>query len=243
MGLHTNWSGDVQFGGDRLHPHPQRRTKETRRTVQYVFQNPFGSLDPRTTLADNLEQPVLQFVNACRRERVDEVHQILRRWLSSEYAGRMPRQSSGGDRQRVAVGRIDRRSPDVGLRRNRLRSGRFGPGAVGRATPSASDRARRVDALHHSQHGRRSKHCSRRGHPLRRSDRRSGFHRLGTRSPRARVHPSSTGLSPVHGRPNPRRSLWRGGDGGPVRVPASSCRASGFARPILPRAGPRDGRR
>lgn len=106
VGLHTNWSGDVQFGGTWLDPHPQRRTKEMRRTVQYVFQNPFGSLDPRMTVADNLEQPLRYFSDLSRRDRVDKVHEILETVaLSSEYAARMPHQLSGGERQRVAVGR------------------------------------------------------------------------------------------------------------------------------------------
>ena len=106
VGLHTNWSGDVEFGGARLEPDPQRRSKDLRRTVQYVFQNPFGSLNPRMTVADNLEEPLRYFTNTSRRERVDKVHQILETVaLSTEYASRMPHQLSGGERQRVAVGR------------------------------------------------------------------------------------------------------------------------------------------
>ena len=106
VGLHTNWSGDVEFGGARLEPDPQRRSKELRRTVQYVFQNPFGSLNPRMTVADNLEEPLRYFSTSSRRERVDKVHEILETVaLSTEYANRMPHQLSGGERQRVAVGR------------------------------------------------------------------------------------------------------------------------------------------
>ncbi len=114
VGLHSNWTGDVKFGGERLDASPKRRTKEQRRVLQYVFQNPFSSLNPRMTVAENLEEPLRYFSGAPRRERLDKVHGILEKVaLSSEYAGRMPHQLSGGERQRVAVGRALIVDPEV----------------------------------------------------------------------------------------------------------------------------------
>ena len=114
VGLHTNWSGDVEFSGATLTTSPQRRTKEQRRTLQYVFQNPYGSLNPRMTVRENLEEPLRYFSKLSRRERTDKVHGILQTVaLSSEYAERMPNQLSGGERQRVAVGRALIVDPEV----------------------------------------------------------------------------------------------------------------------------------
>ena len=114
VGLHSNWTGEVESRGVRLDPHPQRRTKEMRRTLQYVFQNPFGSLNPRMTVADNIEEPLRYFFDSSRRDRLDKVHEILDTVaLSTEYAGRMPHQLSGGERQRVAVGRALIVNPEI----------------------------------------------------------------------------------------------------------------------------------
>jgi len=114
VGLHSYWTGEVESGGVRLDPHPQRRTKEMRRTLQYVFQNPFGSLNPRMTVADNIEEPLRYFFDSSRRDRLDKVHEILDTVaLSTEYAGRMPHQLSGGERQRVAVGRALIVNPEI----------------------------------------------------------------------------------------------------------------------------------
>jgi peptide/nickel transport system ATP-binding protein len=107
VGLHTTWTGDVEFGGERLGSDPRRRTKEQRRTVQYVFQNPYSSLNPRMTVRENLEEPLRYFfARMSRKERAEMVHQVLQKVaLSTEYTERMPQQLSGGERQRVAVGR------------------------------------------------------------------------------------------------------------------------------------------
>lgn len=106
VGLHTAWTGDVSYAGARLGPDPQSRTREQRRTVQYVFQNPYSSLNPRMTVRENLEEPLHYFSKSSRKERADKVRDVLGTVaLSLEYAERMPHQLSGGERQRVAVGR------------------------------------------------------------------------------------------------------------------------------------------
>jgi peptide/nickel transport system ATP-binding protein len=114
VGLHTAWSGKVELAGAALAPEPQRRTKDQRRTLQYVFQNPYSSLNPRMTVQENLEEPLRYFSSLRQRERADKVHEILKTVaLSSEYAERLPGQLSGGERQRVAVGRSLIVDPEV----------------------------------------------------------------------------------------------------------------------------------
>jgi peptide/nickel transport system ATP-binding protein len=114
VGLHTDWTGDVELSGVKLSSDPQRRTKEHRRTLQYVFQNPYGSLDPRMTVRQNLEEPLRHFFGLSRSERDRKVNEILQTVaLSTEYAERLPQQLSGGERQRVAVGRALIVDPEV----------------------------------------------------------------------------------------------------------------------------------
>jgi peptide/nickel transport system ATP-binding protein len=106
VGLHSDWTGDLELGGSTLNPDPRRRSKDTRRVLQYVFQNPYGSLNPRMTVRENLEEPLRYFFSLSRSERNQKVNEVLQTVaLSTEYAERLPQQLSGGERQRVAVGR------------------------------------------------------------------------------------------------------------------------------------------
>jgi peptide/nickel transport system ATP-binding protein len=106
VGLHSNWSGDVTFGQKRLDPLVGRRDPEVRRCVQYVFQNPYASLNPRLSVGENVEEPLRFFERLSRAERrgrvLDALEQVA---LGSDFANRMPDQLSGGERQRVAVAR------------------------------------------------------------------------------------------------------------------------------------------
>ena len=114
VGLHTDWTGEVQLSGTKLSSDPRRRSKEERRIMQYVFQNPYGSLNPRMSVRENLEEPLRYFFNLSRSERNQKVDDILQTVaLSTEYGERLPQQLSGGERQRVAVGRALIVDPEV----------------------------------------------------------------------------------------------------------------------------------
>jgi peptide/nickel transport system ATP-binding protein len=105
-GLHTAWSGDVSVDGLPLAPEVRRRLPDQRRRIQYIFQNPLASLNPRLSVGENVEEPLRHFeriTGAERRRRVSEVLETVA--LGADLANRMPEQLSGGERQRVAIAR------------------------------------------------------------------------------------------------------------------------------------------
>ncbi|WP_258070383.1 dipeptide ABC transporter ATP-binding protein [Clavibacter michiganensis] len=100
-------AGTVRIGGVDVTALRGRALRESRRTVQLVHQNPFGSLDPRQTVAQIVREPLLNFRDggdaALRREAVAEHLRLVD--LPPETADRHPRELSGGQRQRVAIAR------------------------------------------------------------------------------------------------------------------------------------------
>lgn len=106
VGLHTAWQGPVSFDGQPLDPQVRRRRPEERRRIQYIFQNPHASLNPRMSVGENVEEPLRFFDRLSRAERRRKVGEVLEQVaLGADLADRMPEQLSGGERQRVAVAR------------------------------------------------------------------------------------------------------------------------------------------
>src|SRR6516164_1296202 len=80
--------------------------KALRRDIQMIFQDPFGSLNPRMTLFDNVGEPLLVNGMRSRRERMDRVAELLRLvGLRPEFMYRFPHAFSGGQRQRIGIAR------------------------------------------------------------------------------------------------------------------------------------------
>ncbi|HRI95255.1 MAG TPA: ATP-binding cassette domain-containing protein, partial [Nocardioides sp.] len=119
VGLHDNWRGAVTFadpqsGPVSIGPKRQDRSTELRRKIQYVFQNPYASLNPRMSVGQNIEEPLRHFTPLSRKARRERVESVLSEVaLSTAYADRMPDQLSGGERQRVAVGRALSVEPEL----------------------------------------------------------------------------------------------------------------------------------
>jgi peptide/nickel transport system ATP-binding protein len=105
-GLHRDFSGDVSHQGKPLAPGARSRSKETRRVLQYVFQSPYSSLNPRKTIGQIVGQPVQLFFDLDHRAANERVLGTLDRVrLSSSVLPRYPHELSGGERQRVAIAR------------------------------------------------------------------------------------------------------------------------------------------
>lgn len=92
-------------GADVAHADAATR-KRLRRDVQMVFQNPYGSLNPRQTIGRALEEPLLVNTKLSAAERQREARAMMVRvGLRPEFYGRYPHMFSGGQRQRIAIAR------------------------------------------------------------------------------------------------------------------------------------------
>lgn len=77
-----------------------------RKEIQMIFQDPFGSLNPRMTLLDNIGEPLLVNGIRSRTQRMDRVAEMLRLvGLRPEFMHRFPHAFSGGQRQRIGIAR------------------------------------------------------------------------------------------------------------------------------------------
>jgi peptide/nickel transport system ATP-binding protein len=105
-GLHRNFSGAITLHGRPLAAGARARDRETRRVLQYVFQSPYSSLNPRKTIGQIVGQPVRLFFDLDGRETHDRIVSTLELVrLSPSVLPRYPHELSGGERQRVAIAR------------------------------------------------------------------------------------------------------------------------------------------
>jgi len=110
-GLHQQARGEVRLNGELVPWGPHRRSPELLRAIQYIFQNPYGSLNPRKNVHELLEQPLKHFGLDRSQEPVSALLEQVS--LSPRYAGRYPSQLSGGERQRVAIARALAAAPQL----------------------------------------------------------------------------------------------------------------------------------
>ncbi|MGZ4298330.1 MAG: oligopeptide/dipeptide ABC transporter ATP-binding protein, partial [Solirubrobacteraceae bacterium] len=112
-GLHSQYKGDVKLGGERLAESARQRSSQARKQIQYVFQNPYASLNPRRTVGQTVARQ-LQLFGGGRRDTGRRVAACLERVaLSAAAANRYPDQLSGGERQRVAIARALAAEPSL----------------------------------------------------------------------------------------------------------------------------------
>jgi len=106
VGLEHADSGSVEFEGVDLTRQDRAQRRAWRRDVQYVFQDPYGSLDPRLTVAQTLREPLELTLGLGRREAERAVVDLLDEVeLPRAFAQRLPSELSGGQRQRVGIAR------------------------------------------------------------------------------------------------------------------------------------------
>jgi peptide/nickel transport system ATP-binding protein len=115
VGLHRERGGEILLRGAPLAESARSRPRDVRRSIQYVFQNPYGSLNPRRTIGQIVRQPLELFGTPGGGKDVDRIvaEMLERVSLTAAYARQYPDQLSGGERQRVAIARALVCQPDV----------------------------------------------------------------------------------------------------------------------------------
>jgi oligopeptide/dipeptide ABC transporter ATP-binding protein len=113
-GLHRPTGGSISLDGSALAGHARNRSRDQRRRVQLIFQNPYESLNPRHRVGQAIMRParMLRGIDgaAAQRELATLLEQVR---LPSRTASRFPGELSGGERQRVAIARALAAEPSV----------------------------------------------------------------------------------------------------------------------------------
>lgn len=107
VGLHAGWFGSIQLENEELPQSAVKRSRHQRKIVQYIFQNPYGSLHPRRTVRSSLVRSLYATSDVDREAaRLSADSALESVGLSPEVFGdRYPEQLSGGECQRVAIAR------------------------------------------------------------------------------------------------------------------------------------------
>ncbi|PYE87085.1 dipeptide ABC transporter ATP-binding protein [Phyllobacterium leguminum] len=107
-------AGELLIDGMKIDIAREGLTREMRQKVQIVFQNPYGSLNPRQKIGDVLGEPLLLNTTKTAAERRDLAMQMLVKvGLGPEHFNRYPHMFSGGQRQRIAIARALMLNPSL----------------------------------------------------------------------------------------------------------------------------------
>ena len=113
-GLHKEWTGAITFEGQELAKGARQRSAVDRKRIQYIFQNPYLSLNPRLTIEQIVKRPMELFGIASGKEATDRVVALLDQVaLGPAVLKYQASRLSGGERQRVAIARALAAEPDL----------------------------------------------------------------------------------------------------------------------------------
>ena len=112
--LYEATSGDIYFKDENLTQLNQKQLRPLRPKIQYVFQDPYESLNPRHTIGSILEEPFVIHTTLNPHDRQEKVKQLLARVGMPEHAiNKYPHEFSGGQRQRIGIARAIALEPEL----------------------------------------------------------------------------------------------------------------------------------
>lgn len=106
LGMVPATGGTVVFDGEDITHASRQRRRQLARSIQVVFQDPYGSLNPARTVGETLAEPLFMDRALSRAARTARIADVLNRvGMPADTAERYPAQFSGGQRQRIAIAR------------------------------------------------------------------------------------------------------------------------------------------
>ncbi len=99
--------GNIFFGGEDIANATSAKMRVIRKNLQLVFQDPYGSLNPRLSIGDAIVEPMLVHnLSSSKKERKEKaIHLLNQVNMSADVFNRYPHQFSGGQRQRICIAR------------------------------------------------------------------------------------------------------------------------------------------
>ena len=107
MGLYEKTAGNVMYDGRNVHELTDKEKFGFYRNMQMIFQDPYASLNPRSTVKEVISEPMeVHGLYKSKRKQLDRVYELLEEvGLNRDHANRYPHEFSGGQRQRIGIAR------------------------------------------------------------------------------------------------------------------------------------------
>ncbi|MBR7795659.1 MAG: ABC transporter ATP-binding protein [Bacillota bacterium] len=114
LGLYDKTDGDVLYDGRNVHDLNEKDRFQFYRRMQMIFQDPYASLNPRSTVKEVISEPMeIHNIYRDKKEQLNRVYQLLEEvGLNRDHANRYPHEFSGGQRQRIGIARALALEPD-----------------------------------------------------------------------------------------------------------------------------------
>ncbi len=107
-------NGNIFFNGKNIAHIPDEEMRQMRKDIQIIFQDPYGSLNPRLTIGQAINEPMkVHDIVAGEKQRKEKIMDLLQKVdLKPEHFNRYPHEFSGGQRQRICIARALSLNPD-----------------------------------------------------------------------------------------------------------------------------------